>query len=493
MLALPLPSGSGCQDSVRDAQRLRDAGRLTEALKLLDESLLRQPDDVEAQRLRAQTLYWLKDFAAARAGYAAALQGHPEHAALRVEYARMLAETGDRRGARALLEQAVRSEPVSADAEALLGTILYWDGDLTGARRLFLQALRRNPGQQDAARQLREIQVMSSGWLRLAPAKWHDDQPLDRTGIAVEAGGFVTPLLSVAVRSETARYPGGTARTFWTNALDLSHYAPAARLETRLSVGAFRRPGDPGGLDWTGRAVLGIRADGGVTLLGRVERAPYLSTLSSLATPLVTSTVAGAMRWTHGRGWLGEAAVERQRFPDSNEIRSAYAWLLAPLARGAGGQIQAGYAVSAADALEDRFALARPLQPLPSGDPRFDLGGAYRPYYTPARLVSHSVIAAVTAGKAGGPLLRAGGSYGVAAREDATSFQVAAGQVVSVIGRRGFTPWTIRGALEVPATPSLALSVGGESGRTSYYHWTTGTVQLVYRFVPKDPRVARRH
>ena len=97
----------------------------------------------------------------------------------------------------------------SADIDALLGTILYWDGDLTGAKKLFLDALRKDPAQTAAARQLREIQASSASWLRVSPAFWHDDQPLDRATLAIEAGWFVTPLLSITVRSQPERFSVG--------------------------------------------------------------------------------------------------------------------------------------------------------------------------------------------------------------------------------------------------------------------------------------------
>jgi tetratricopeptide (TPR) repeat protein len=492
ILTVPISSWSAPQDQVREAQRLRDSGQFAEAVKLLDQRLRQNPDDVEAARLRAQTLYWLKELGRARASYAAALERHPNDERLRVDYARMLAETGDRRGAKALLEPLRLRGQASAHADALLGTILYWDGDLTGAKQLFLDALRKDPAQREAARQLHEIQTISAPWLRLTPTIWHDDQPLDRTGIAIEAGWFLSPLLSVSVRSQPERVSTGVAQTFWNNEVEVSHFAPATRLETLLAAGAFRRPGAQDGFDWTGRAALGLRAGAGVTLRGRLERAAYLHTVSSLESPVMTRTASGMVQWTHPSGWLGEAAVQRQSFPDGNLVRSAHAWLLAPLVHGAQGRLQAGYAVAGADADEDRFVLARPEQPFSPIDPRFDLAGVYRPYYTPARMVSHSAIAAFTAGKTTGPVLRGGGSYGFRAREDATVFQAAGEQVVAVIGRRSYTPWTIRGSLEIPASSSLALTVSGETGRTAFYRWTTARFQVVYRFLSRDPGDAQR-
>lgn len=468
-----------------EARRLRDNAQFAEAVKLLDAHLQGQPDDVEAARLRAQTLYWLKDFAKARSAYAEALRRHPDHEALRLDYARVLMETGDLRMAMTLLNARHQWGSGFADAATLRGTILYWQGDLAAATRSFKDALARNPEQQDAARQLREIRLLTSPWLRVTPAVWHDDQPLDHAGVALEAGWFLTPLTTMSLRSQPVRHSTALARTFWQNELEISHVHPGARLETRLGAGAFRRPGE--NLRWTGRASLGLRAAGGITLRGHFERAPYLFTLASLETPILTNRLAGTVQ-LDTRGWLGEAALQRQAFPDANVVRSAYAWLLGPLVNESGQTFQAGYAFAAADADEDRFVLARPQQAFSPADPGFDFSGVYDPYYTPARSVTHSLIGAFRIGKPAELVLRGGGSYGFRAREDATAFYSSGGELLSVIGRRSYTPWSARASLEIPANPSFTFTVAGESGATAYYRWTGARLDLHYRFVAHDTR-----
>lgn len=469
---------------VAEARRLRDGGRFDEAVKVLDAHLREHPGDAEASRLRAQTLYWLKEVAGADAAYAAALARHPEHEGLRLDFARMLAETGRLEEAASLLDRH-RDGRGSAEASALLGTIQYWRGDFTGAKRLFQAALRRDPGHQEAARQLREIRATSAPWLRIEPTLWHDDQPLDTAGVAVEAGWFLTPLTSMAVRSRPVRYSTGPAQTFWLNEVEFSHVAPLARLETRLGAGAFRGTG--AGYEWTGQAAVGIRAGGGLVLRGRVERSPYTATLASIEEPIMTTTAAASLH-VDRRGWLGEATIRRDAYPDENAVRSAYAWLLAPIADGARGGLQAGYAIAAADADEGRFVLARPQQPYPPGDPRFDFSGVYRPYFTPARQLTHAAIAAVTAGRGGGPVFRAGGSYGFRAQGDVTAFQASGAQAIAVIERRDYTPWTARASLEIPASRVVSFSLGGEAGRSAYYRWATARLALTFRLIPPAHR-----
>src|SRR5688572_23989461 len=90
-------------NAVVEAQRLRDAGNFAGAAQLLRAQLVQRPDDGDAARLLAQTLYWLKDLEGARAVYETTIGRHPSDVTARLQYARMLAETGKRVPARELL------------------------------------------------------------------------------------------------------------------------------------------------------------------------------------------------------------------------------------------------------------------------------------------------------------------------------------------------------------------------------------------------------
>ena len=106
LLALHLalsPAADQSQPAVSEARRLRDNRAFAEAVKVLEDYLRSHPADLEAEWLYAQTLYWLKDYDRARIAYAAALAHHPNEEGLRLDYARVLADTGDLRGARLLL------------------------------------------------------------------------------------------------------------------------------------------------------------------------------------------------------------------------------------------------------------------------------------------------------------------------------------------------------------------------------------------------------
>jgi tetratricopeptide (TPR) repeat protein len=471
------------QDRVAQAQRLRDAGNFTAAADLLRIQIAQNPNDGEAARLLAQTLYWLKDITGARAAYETARMRHPEDTTLQLQYARMLAETGEHAHARQLLAPLVSNTATRAEAETLMGMMASWEGDLSGARNHFRSALQASPNQEEAGRQLREIRSSTAPWIRISTNGWSDNQPVDWVAGGIAAGWFATPLTQLTVRVEPTHYwADSLTQTVGLGEFGVTHYVPAARLETALAIGAVRRWKGADTWDWIGRAGLGFRLPRHLTLRTRFERTPYFHTTASLSTPVMVDTVAAVLHLGDVRGWLGEAAYEHQRYPDNNAIQTGYGWLLAPLVHRSAVVVQAGYAIADSNASSTRYVLAQPIQPFLPSDPRFNLAGVYSPYFTPNHQIIHSALAALELRPAPKATLRVDGSYGFHATDNAPFFSVSGGQAVLGAYVRSFTPWNVRASLNIPLHEGLTLEPTAEIGRTAYYSWVAAGLQLTYHF-----------
>ena len=263
---LALAQQAPTRDDVTEAQRQRDAGNLGKAAAILRAHLAQWPDDGEAARLLARTLYWMKDIPAARSAYQTALARHPDDTTLILQYATMLAETGERERARQMVLPLERLPATRAEARALLGSIAYWSGDLTLAKELLTRALEENPGQRDARRTLDEILVATSPWVRLSSGFRHDDQPLDRAAVGIDARWFATPLVPVTVHVEPSGYwsnGGGTQKVAIAD-VTLAGYSPSTRLEGEVSAGTVYRWYRRSGRRLAGACDGGRAADAGV-------------------------------------------------------------------------------------------------------------------------------------------------------------------------------------------------------------------------------------
>lgn len=476
--------------------RLRNTGDLAGAVALLRAHLETYPDDGDALRLLAETLYWLKDFAGARTVSERALSLHPEDVNLQLQYARMLIETGN--GARAREVLACVDVPTGGRADAILGTLAYWEGNLAEADRLISSAIAAGDSDPAILRIHEDIVILRSPWVGVTPAYQHDDQPINRMGIAAEAGLSPVAWTSVAVRAQGLRFElGDTAtRTLSLAELSLSHYAFSARTDLELAAGAVTRSFGSSS-DFTGRIGIEHRLPSYVRLGARAYRSPYFATEASLSQTVMTSTGIAYAHLDDPRGWLGEIAYQLQHYEDSNNLTSAYAWLLAPLVHSPTLSIRAGYSASLQTSSESRFALAHAQQPYPPSDPRFDLSGLYQPYYTPIDLQSHSAVGAFGVQLTPFVTLHANGSYAFHATETSPKFVVittASAPPVSTVEfqsyTRSFNPWNAHASLELDSPAGLSLVANGDVFRTGFYSASSASLALVYRFAKRGLNTA---
>ena len=482
LLLGPAPRLVAQSDTLRSARALSDSARFGDAIAMLRPYLLSHPTNGDAARLLSQVLYWVHDVQGARAIADSSLALHPEDTALRLQYASMLIDIGDAERATAVLSPLLES-PERGRALGLFGMLAYWQGDLSKARTLFIEALRLRGDQPEVRRQLSLILDATAPLVGAEVAVMHDDQTITSVNLNAEVAWHPTPLLRIGARTDPTYFVLGDSATreLSTAEVSLTDYIPAARLGLDLAAGGVQRSFGSS-TDWRGRAGLSLRLPSHFTASVRGERAPYVSTLSSLATAVMTNTATAIVHLDSPVGWLGEASIATQRFPDDNSVNSAYVWMLAPLVHRSAGSLQVGYSLARQDAAESRFVLAHPVQPVPVTSNRFDFSGRYAPYYTPQNMTSHSVLTAATVAVSSRATLRANASVGVHAVEDATTFHaIAPSTVSSVVARRSFAPWNVGAGIDITGHSGFALSSSAQFMHTAFYTAASGAVGLSYR------------
>ena len=387
---------------------------------------------------------------------------------MRLDYAQMLVENRRDKRALELLHPLHGVPEARARAATLLGTLHYWQVDLSGAARSFKTALEADSNSEAAIRQLAEIRAVAAPWIAAGATGMHDDQPLDRFDGELEAGFYADPslALSARVRPMYFSYADTESATIVAADAGISHYAHAARLTTRLAAGAATRTGDRSWTEWIARGSLRFRLPGPVYIEARGERGPYLATVSSLSQVVTSAAGAVALGIEHPRGWLGETGYRVESFDDDNTVRSAYAWMLAPVFRNEEASVSFGYAFGFQDADESRFFVQ------------------YIPYYTPANIVSHSAVGSMRIRVSPAASLSIRGSHAVYAREDAPVLLGISGPFVLAFERRRFTPWDAHISLDGAVTRALTLSATVDAMKTAFYQATTAGVRATYRFIP---------
>jgi Flp pilus assembly protein TadD, contains TPR repeats len=475
---------------------LRDSGNFAAAVHVLREHLATYPDDGDALRLLAETLYWERNFAEARAVSEHALALHPDDTTLRLQYGRMLIETGFPARAREVLA-GLTSASTGGRSDALLATLAYWNGDLVEADRLARLSMAAGDSDPAVRKIHADIAVLTAPWLSMTPSYQHDDQPIDRESVAVEAGWFPIASTSVSIHARGLRFQlGDTAtRTAETAEIVLNHYVAAARMELAISAGAVERSFGSSS-DVIGSAGVAWRLPMHATFGARAQRAPYFETESSLSQSVVTNTVVAYAHLDHPSGWLGEAAYQYVRYPDANSSTGGYGWLLAPLIHSSTVSFRAGYAGSVQTSASSRFSLTNPNQPFRPGDSRFDLTGSYQPYYTPVDLQSHSGVAFLETHLNPVVTFDASGSYAFQATEShpmllvVTTGSPSTPTVERLSYTRSFNPWDAHASLQLKTSNDLRLVASGYLFHTGFYSASGASLALVYSFAERAIRQA---
>jgi tetratricopeptide (TPR) repeat protein len=242
LLLLTRTAGAQQAAGVSEALARRDRGDLPGAIGILRARVQEAPDDATARRLLAQTLYWNQEFAAAREHYERGVALHAGDHQLRIEYARMLVETGDAPRARSVLEPVLAS-PRAAAAHTLLGTLEYWRGDWTRASRHFRAAIAADSMASDARQRLSEIESATTPWIRAALEYTSDNQPLRAMSPVAETGAYLTPLWSAGVRvraTANSNVVAGSGTWQQLEAFSAGTLVPG-RLRLETAVGGARR------------------------------------------------------------------------------------------------------------------------------------------------------------------------------------------------------------------------------------------------------------
>lgn len=319
-----------------------------------------------------------------------------------------------------------------------------------------------------------------SPWIRVEAGAEGDNQPRNAQRLRAEYGGYLSPVLALAGTLEAQRTGGGVASSTLAPGARLSAGIVPLRLE--LEGSAALLVGDvPGGPEPLLSGRVGFRVAQGTAIVVRFDRDRYTSTVASVDTLVVRRAAELSLDRSGAPGWAFQGTVRREGFGDGNAVRTAFAWILAPVSASATHRIRLGYAHARQDSDESRWEpdgmRRRGLGPPGSGD---SIPGRYAPYHTPEDLVVHGVLAEGVR-SFGESWLTVNANVGVRATEMAPVLQrslpVPAEPELSFYPR-SFRPWQLSARLALPPgrAGSLVLEVRHE--RTVYYEVTGAAVTL---------------
>jgi tetratricopeptide (TPR) repeat protein len=141
------------------ARALMQAGRLDDALQVLDRALVLHPASAEVRFQRGVAFYFAEDFQQAEQMFRDSLAIKPDYALAHYNLGHALEHLGDSQAALESFQAAARYRPTHAASHANAGRILWQLGRTTEARQQLEIAVRMDPDDSDARRLLEETRT----------------------------------------------------------------------------------------------------------------------------------------------------------------------------------------------------------------------------------------------------------------------------------------------------------------------------------------------
>lgn len=376
-------------DNVEEARKLAYSKNYAEAVAMLQRVEASHPSDVNAIRLHAQVLYWMKDFDGAISLYQNFLQSNPNRY-VQLDYGRMLYQLSRYKEAKPILEDYIKTDSQNVEALDMLGDIAYSEGHSETARQYFQKVLVQYPKNEWALKSMAELNLAASPYIKLLGAYANDSQPLSSTLGSIEAGKYFSNLLSPKLIAQIQSFDAnGTNHQVSSFQLGNKFSFPTAKFDATFSGGFYQNP-ITSTSNWLGSIELNQKLSPAFSLNASASHQPYFNTISSLKQTVTYDTYIVALMLNKANGWMGWAGFIQQQYMDSNAIQSYAAWLLLPPLKLSDISFHIGYSVNFSNSNRDNFVATTPLAQARATNV---VDGIYTPYFTPLNQLENSVLA----------------------------------------------------------------------------------------------------
>lgn len=375
------------QDTVSYARNLAYDKKFEEAEQLLS-NFNKNHNDINALRLHAQVLYWMKKNNEAKSVYEKTLNLFPGDAPLKLDYGRFLFETTKLSKARTLLTEYLLTDNKNAEAISMLAYIDLWTGHLAAAKKRADLLGQLYPGNGNAAKIQQEIKNYTTPYLKIQGNYYSDDQPMNGLRFEPEFGVYRSWLFSPYVKARLQNFDAGeTYKSSWIEAGNKVSIA-STKTDLDLSAGYFQGSNYDGDASW--KIKLTQKISSAVSIDAATEKKPYQYTFASITDPFLFRLSETGLNLDHKNRWLGRVAYQNQHFDDGNNSHTSYAWLLAPIIHKNNFSLKIGYSFSSANADSNSF---KPKDPLSFPQTLYaEVEGVYSPYFTPADQIIHAAL-----------------------------------------------------------------------------------------------------
>jgi len=369
-------------DALTKARALIAKKKFGKANRLLKKYNKTNPKDLNGLWLQAQASMYVNNNGQSANLYQTAIKAAPENDYLKLDYIHSLADMGKTTEAERMLDKMENDGADYSDITVQRARINYYNGNYRQANEYIKKALQRD-GQDAKAHELSDMVAMAKApRLSFSSSYLSDNQPLKALMAGLKFEKTFSKYATLGVTAQNLHFmQSRTSDAPWIKITNKMSF-PKAGLRLNYGAGVIRFPVQ-NETTWTGEFSLNQRISHSFDLDLGIDRSPYFGTKASIDTNMSATRFNANLNF-HKNNWLAQAAFINSRYPDGNNVYSAYSWFLAPVVVFPKGTLQMGLSGSYSNAGSNRFAPANTLsQVLDNYTPGAFIAGVYDPYFTP--------------------------------------------------------------------------------------------------------------
>ncbi len=382
-------------DTFSIAKKLIANKKFGKAGKVLKRYSASHPKDVNATWLLAQVNLYAGNYKRSDAYYQSAIKAQPANDYLKLNYIHSLADMGKSDRAETMLFALENNNVDYSDISMLHARLNYYGGDNKRAAA-YMKKVMQYTDKKDEAYELNDlIENARAAKISLNESYLSDNQPVNILTSTIRLEKNFNRSLGLFVECNDYHFMQTTTTDApWLKIGDRL-FMPKAGLHFNIGGGILQFPYNKT-IAWTVELGLNKTISPQFDVDINIDRSPYFGTRASIDTTIMTTRFAGMLNW-HKNNWLGQAAFLNNSFEGSNNVYSAYAYVLVPVVAFSNGKLQAGISTSYSNSTESRYRAVNSLADIITNyNPSVPIAGVYAPYFTPDNMMINSALLSFT-------------------------------------------------------------------------------------------------
>ena len=446
-------------DTLETARQMVQNQRIRHAFRLMRTYQAAHPEEFNTAWLYGNIAWLNHRVALSKQQYETALRLRPDNYCALLDYARVLAGSGEEDQATAILDRYLAWDPGNGKVLLLKAKLAFWNLDFKQADSL-LRKIASDEFSATAGALQEEILQARSPWVGIGTEGFADNQPLAGVNPLLEAGMFLGRAASPWVKLIAPILFPGTASNYglWLRIGNRSVF-PKAGVTLDFSSGVIVRSG-PAGTSWTASADVTKTFLHHLPVALTLSRNPYFSTNAGADTAVFEERIGITAGWNDNQSVFGEAACFLYYYPvDGNPVLSAGGWAFAPPLKIRWAEVRIGYGFNYANSHVDHFIPKYTLEEiLDTYSDGAKIEGVYDPYFTPHDQQAHSLLLSVVLKPRSWAYLDFSGNLGVLANANIPYLYLDSDTAGNLLIRKGFSR---EGYFPVQASARFSFQLSG--------------------------------